>query len=94
MIISQGFNPETVYLSTFVGHCEQDETTDNISMSNISASDEDSDTMKNEKRPKKTKECEYSSKKRRKKASLYCSLHGENNSHNSREWKVLKARDT
>ena len=27
MLISQGFNPETGYMETFVEHCEQAETT-------------------------------------------------------------------
>ena len=31
MLISQGFNPETRYLETFVEHCKLAETTDNIS---------------------------------------------------------------
>ena len=30
MMISQGFNPETADLETFVEHCERAETTDNI----------------------------------------------------------------
>ena len=31
MLISQGFNPETANLETFVEHCERAETTDDIS---------------------------------------------------------------
>ena len=46
MMISQGFNPEIGDLVTFVEHYERAYTTDNIAMANISASDEDSDTMK------------------------------------------------
>ena len=63
-------------------------------MAKFSASDEDSDTKKNKKRSKNFKEREYNGKKRLKNSSLYCSLHGENNSHTSREWKFLKARDS
>ena len=35
--IAQGFNPETVYLETFVEHCERAETTDNISGARLAA---------------------------------------------------------
>ena len=85
IMISQGFNTETGYLATFVEHWERSKTTDNISLAKFSASDLDSDTKKNKKRSKKFKECEDNGKKRRKKnSSLYCSLHGENNSHTSR----------
>ena len=54
MMISQGLNPETGYLVTFVEHCERAETTGNISMANFPASDSDSNTMKNKNRSKKT----------------------------------------
>ena len=92
MMISQGFNPEIGDLVTFVEHYERAYTTDNIAMAKISASDEDSDTMKNKRCPKKTKERGDSGKKHRKNASLYCSLHGENNGHTLRECKILKSR--
>ena len=46
MLISQSFNPETVYLDTFVEHCKQAETTDNIAGAKFAASDEDSDPRK------------------------------------------------
>ena len=92
MLISKGFNPETEYLETFVEHCERAETTDNIAMAKFSASDEDSDTKKNKKRSKKFKGREDNGNKRCKNSSLYCSLHGENNSHISGECKLLKAR--
>ena len=80
MIISKGFNPETGDLATFVEHSERAETTDNIAMAKFSASDEDSNTTRNKKRSKKTKEREYRGKKHhkdslRKNSSLYCSLH-------------------
>ena len=67
---------------------------DNIAMVRSSASYEDIDNKKNIKHSKKTKEREDSSKKRSKKSSLYCSLHGEKNSDTSRDCKVLKARAT
>ena len=44
MLISQGFNPETGYLETFVGHCKQAKTTDNTAGAKFSASDEYSNT--------------------------------------------------
>ena len=46
MMISQGFNPETGDLATFVEHCERADTTDNIAIAKFSASDEYSDTKK------------------------------------------------
>ena len=52
MLISQGFNTETGYLKTFVEHCEQAETTDNIAGAKFTVSDEDSHTKKNKKRLK------------------------------------------
>ena len=93
MMILQGLNLETGDLTTFVKHCKQADTMDNITMAKFSASDEDSDTKKNKKCSKKTKEREDNGKKCRNNFSLYCSLHGYNNSHTSRECKVLKARD-
>ena len=78
MLISQGFNPETGFLATFLEHCERPETTDNISIANFSASDKDSDIKKHKNRSKKFKERVYKGKERRKKnSSLYCSLHGK-----------------
>ena len=46
MLISQGFNPETGYLETFVEHCERVETMDNIAGAKFDASDKDSDTKR------------------------------------------------
>ena len=54
-------------------------------MDNFSASYEDSNMNKNKKCSKKFKEREDNGNKLRKKSSLYFSLHGENNSHTSRE---------
>ena len=94
MLISQGFNPETGYLATFIEHCKRAETMDNIAVANFSASEEDRDTKRHKKRSRKFKECEDNGKKHRlKNSSLYCSPHGENKSHTSRDCKVLKARD-
>ena len=76
MLISQGFNPETWDLATFVEHCERADTTENIAMDKFSASDEESDTKRHKKRSK-FKECEENGKKHCKKnSSLYCSLQG------------------
>ena len=84
MLISQGFNPETVDLSIFMEHCEQAETMDNIYVAKFSASDKDSDN-KRKKKCSKFKEREENGKKLYKKnSSLYCSLCGENKIHTSR----------
>ena len=61
MLILQGFNPETGYTETFVEHYKRNDTTDNISVANFSASDEDSDTKRHKKRSNKFKECEEGS---------------------------------
>ena len=71
MLIYQGFNPETGDLENFVGHCEQAETTNNIVVSNFSASDNNSDTKRKKKRSK-FKEKEENVKKRHKKQSSFC----------------------
>ena len=55
MMISQGFNPETGDIATFVEHYERAETADNIAMAKFSASDEDSYNKKNKNCSKKTK---------------------------------------
>ena len=86
MLIYQGFNPETATLETFVEHCERTETTDNITGAKFAASDKDSAPRKK----KRTKAKNYYGKKRKKRSkTMYCSLHGDNNSHNSRECNVL-----
>ena len=92
MLFYQGFNSETGYLATFVEHCKRLETTDNIAGAKFAASDEDSDTKTN-KKLSKFKEWDENGKKRHKKqSSLYCSLHGENKRHTTRECKLLKTR--
>ena len=45
MLISQGFNPETANLETFVEHCERAETTDEITGAKFAASEKDSDPL-------------------------------------------------
>ena len=52
MLISQGFNPETRGLETFVENFERAETTDNISGAKFAASDKESDTKREKKCPK------------------------------------------
>ena len=52
MLISQGFNPETGDMATFLEHCEQAKNTDNIVVAKFSASDKDSDTNRKKKRSK------------------------------------------
>ena len=37
MLILQDFNPKTGYLETFLAHCEQANTTDNITVAKFSA---------------------------------------------------------
>ena len=46
MLISQGFNPETANLETFLEHYKRAETTDDIAGAKFAASDEDSDPKK------------------------------------------------
>ena len=46
MLISQGFNPETANIETFVEHCERAETTNNIAGAKFVASDKDSEPRK------------------------------------------------
>ena len=89
MLISQGFKSETGDLETFVKHCERSETMYNITVTQFSASDKDSDT-KRHKRRSKFKEREENSKKHRKKnSSLYYSIYSENKNHTSSECNVL-----
>ena len=52
VLILQGFIPETGYMATFIEHCEQSETTNNITVAKFSASDENNDTNRHKKRPK------------------------------------------
>ena len=52
MLILQGFNPKTGYLETFVEHCEQANTKDNIAIANFYASDKYRYTKRHKKRSK------------------------------------------
>ena len=89
MLISQGFNPETANLETFVEHCKRAETTDDIARAMFAASNEDSEPKKE----KRTKSKDDRGKKLKKRSTkMYCSLHGENTSHTSRECNVLKSK--
>ena len=89
MLISQGFNPETANLETFVEQCKHAETTHDISGAKFAASDED-----REPRKKNHTKSEDDHGKKRKKCytKMYCSLHGDNTSHTSRECNVLKSK--
>ena len=92
MLISQGFNPETGDLETFVEHYKRAETTDNIAGAKFSASDEDSDTKMKKKRLKPKGQDWHGKKIQKQNSKLYCYLHGENTSHTTRECNVLKAK--
>ena len=74
VLISQGFNPETVDLSIFMEHCEQAETMDNICVAKFSASDKESGTKRHKKCSKVKKHEENGKKRRKKNSQLYCSL--------------------
>ena len=65
MLISQGFNPETANIETFVKHCERAETTDDIAGVKFAASNEDSEPRKK----KRTKSKDYHGKKRKKRST-------------------------
>ena len=77
ILISQGFNPETGDLETFVEHCKQSEITDKIYGAKFSASDEDSNTNRKKKHSKFKERDENGKKCHKKQSSLYCFLHGE-----------------
>ena len=89
MLIAQCFNPETVTLETFVEHCERAETTDDIAGAKFAASDEDSEPRK--KKLTKTKN-DHGKKRIKRSNKMYCSLHGDNTSHNSNDCNVLKSK--
>ena len=90
MLISQGFNPETANLETFFEHCERAEITDDISGAKFAASDEDSEARK--KNCTKAKN-DHGNKSINRSTKIYCSLHGDNTSHTSRECNVPKSKD-
>ena len=89
MLINKGFNPETSTLDTFVEHCERAETIDDISGAKFAASDEESEPS----RKKRTKtKSDGGNKGIKRYTKMYCSLHGENTSHNSKDCNTLKAK--
>ena len=89
MLINQGYNPETSTLAPSVEHCERAETIDDIAGAKFAASDEESEPN----RKKRTKTKSDRGKKRIKSSiKMYCSLHGENTSHNSKDCYTLKAK--
>ena len=89
MLINQGFNPETSTLETFVKHCERTETNDDISGAKFAASDEESEPRS--KNRTKTKS-DRGKKHIKSSTKMYCSLHGENTSHNSKDCNTLKSK--
>ena len=89
MLISQGFNPESAGLETFVEYCERAETTDDIAGANVAASDENSEPRKIKRVKSKD---EHGKKCQKRSTKLYCSPHGENTSHTSRECNVLNSK--
>ena len=89
MLIAQGFNPETATLETFVKHCKRAETTNDIAGAKFAASDEDSELRK--KKRTKTKN-DHGKKRIKRSTKMYCYLHGDNTSHNSKECNVLKSK--
>ena len=83
MLISQGLNPDTGDLETSMEHCKRAETRDNISGAKFTASDEDNDTKSKKMRLKS--KYEHGKKRQKHHSKLYCSLHGGNRSHTTRE---------
>ena len=88
MLISQYFNPETANLKTFVEHCKHAETTDDIAGAKFAASNEDSEPRT--KRRTKTKN-DHGQKRTKRSTKMYCSLHGDNTSHNAKKCNILKS---
>ena len=69
MLISKGFNPETGDLETFMEHCKQAETMDNIDRAKSFALQEESNNKRGKKRSKFKERDEHGKK-----------LHTENSS--------------
>ena len=89
MLINQGFNPETSTLETFVEHCKRVETTNDIAGAKFAASDEDREPR----RKNRTKTKSDRGKKHIKRSTkMYCYLHGDNTSHNSKDCNTLKSK--
>ena len=89
IMIYQGFNTDSADLETFLKHCERADTTDDIAGAKFSASDEDSE-LRNKKRVKSKDD--HGKKCQKRSSKMYCSLHGDNTSHTSRECNVLKEK--
>ena len=89
MLIYQGFNPETSSLVTFVEHCERAETTNDITGAKFAASDEESEPRRE--KCSKTKS-DRGKKRLNRSTKMYCSHHGENTSHTTKECNTLKAK--
>ena len=89
MLIAQGFNPDSADIETFVEHCERAETTDDIAGAKFSASGEDSEPRK--KKCVKSKD-EHVKKRQKRSSNMYCSLHGQNTIHTSRDCNILKSK--
>ena len=72
VLISQGFNPETENIKSFVEHCERAETTNDIAGAKFAATNKDSEPRNK----KRTKAMNDHGKKRIKRSTkMYCSLH-------------------
>jgi hypothetical protein len=94
MMIAQGFNPETGDLSTFVEHCERAETTEAIDKNFNAASEDEHENRKERKKSKREHEQSDNRKEKntsRRDKTYYCSVHGDNTSHNTRDCKVFNA---
>ena len=89
MLINQGFNPETSTLEIFVEHCERAETTDDIAGAKFAASDKESEPRRKKRTKTKSDRCKIRIKRSTK---MYCSLHGDNTSHTSRECNIIKSK--
>ena len=89
MLINQGFNPETSTIETFFEHCKRAETTNDIAREKFADSEEESEPR----RKKRTKTKSDRGKKLIKRSTkMYCSLRGENTSHNSTDCNTIKAK--
>ena len=88
MLINQVFNPETSTLATFFEHCERAEITDGIAGAKFAASDEEIDPR----RKKRNTKSDSGKKRIKRSTKIYCYIHGENTSHNSKDCNTLKAK--
>ena len=84
ILTSQGFNPETGDMETFMEHFKRSETTYNISGVKFDASDKDRNTNRKKKRSYFKEQDENGKNCHKKRYLLYCSLHEKNQIHTSR----------